>query len=377
MYNIQFYKHMHETQYWQNISGTCTFDHPNFLSATTRSNAALDYLFVEVIENERLLGRIFVQLLPFKGKELKNYLSEESSCLVRAAIETVLDNIHWQMAVIGNLFVSGDDGQYWEKNVPMTTRWEILDDLSNLLKKKYKADVVLITELTQNSLIDYEKMTKSGFQIFEIEPELSLNIPKHWKHFDDYLNDMKSKYKVRTRKVLSDSQLLEVKSFSAQEILENNQLINTLYKNVTQKVGFKLAEVSPYYFYDLKECLNEHFQFNAYFLHGEMIGFITTIDSGNHLDVHLIGLNYDINKSVCLYQRILYDCIQSAIDKQKSKVNFGKTAGTIKTSVGAKTNQVFAMLKHHNKMSNLGIKPLFRFLKPEEVEMRNPFKEAI
>ena len=76
-----------------------------------------------------------------------------------------------------------------------------------------------------------------------------------------------------------------------------------------------------------------------------------------------------------MYQRILYDCVDLAIKQGKTEVNFGKTATTIKTTIGAQPSKIYALLKHNSKVSNLSIKPFFHFLKPEEEETRNPFKQ--
>lgn len=374
MYKIHFYKQIEDTVFWKDRTPNSCLEHPNFLQTMVLSNPDINYRFAEVTQNGALVGRLLVQLLPFQGKELKSYLSEDSSCFVRAAIETVLDKINWKMAIFGNLFVSGEDGQHWEENVSMQDKWQILKQAGMQLKLEEKVDTILFTEITEKHLYGSEVMTKGGYKLFEIEPELTLDLAANWNTFSDYINDMKSKYKVRTRKVLKDSAALEMKSLSAEEILFYQKEIQVLHENVTSKIGFKLAQISNTYFYNLKKCLGSHFNFNAYFLDGKMIGFISAILLEDKLNVHLIGLDYSVNKSVCLYQRILYDCVNEAIIERKQKISFGKTATTIKTSVGAKTKKVYALMKHNSKVSNFSIQPLFKFLKPVEEEVRNPFK---
>lgn len=376
MYKIAFYARISDTVFWNNMTNIPCFENPSFLKTMVATNQTIDYKFVEITENNQLIGRLLVQLLPFQGKELKSYVSEESPCFVKATIETVLDNINWKMAVVGNLFVSGENGQYWNSNINSTKRWEILQKVSKKLKKELKVDTILFTEIREKDLEGSQLLTKNGFKLFTIEPELSLDIPLQWNTFEDYLAAMKSKYKVRTRKVYKDSRALEVKSLNAEEIAANQNIINRLHENVTKKIGFKLAEVSETYFYDLKKCQSDNFGFYAYYLNDKMIGFISTMNNHNVLEVHLIGLDYAVNKTLGLYQRILYDCIDLAIKQKKTKVNFGKTATTIKTSVGAQPSKIFALLKHNNKVSNLSIKPFFHFLKPEEEETRNPFKQT-
>lgn len=376
MYAINFYDSIDQTVFWYKMQNIPCFENPMFLKTMVNSNQNIDYKFVEISKNNLLVGRLLIQLLPFKGKELKSYVSEDSPCLVKATIETVLDKINWKMAVIGNLFISGENGQYWNPEISSIERWEILSTVSKKLKKEIKVDTILFSEIRENDLDGSKILTKSGFKLFDTEPELSLEIPAEWNNFEDYLAAMKSKYKVRTRKVYKDSKNLIVKSLSAEEITTNQNIINRLHENVTQKIGFKLAEVSDTYFYDLKKCQAEKFGFYAYYLEEKMIGFISTIDNQAALEVHLIGLDYSVSKNVGLYQRILYDCVNLAITQQKTKVNFGKTATTIKTTIGAQPHKIFALLKHNSKVSNLSIKPLFKFLKPETEETRNPFKQS-
>lgn len=375
MYTINFFSRLEDTIFWNKMNDAPCFENPAFLKTMVATNQNVEYQFVEITENDNLIGRLLVQLLPFQGKELKSYLSDDSPCLVKATIETVLDKIHWKMAVLGNLFVSGENGQYWANEVPAVKKWEILQTVCKNLKNEVKVDTVLITEIRENDIVGSKLLTKDGFKLFDIEPELAITIPEHWNSFDDYLSDMKSKYKVRTRKVYKDSNVLEVKSLSAEEIALNENIINRLHENVTKKIGFKLAEVSDTYFYDLKKCLGDNFGFYAYYFENKMTGFISTIDNKTLLEVHLIGLDYNVNKKLGLYQRILYDCVDLAIKQKKTKVNFGKTATTIKTTVGAQPNKIYALLKHNSKVSNLSIKPFFHFLKPETEETRNPFKE--
>ena len=377
MYKIDFYNNLDNTVYWEQNLGDSIFEKKPFLNANVISNQNIRYVFAEVVKNNELIAKLLIQIVPFEGSELKNYLSEDVSCLVKATIETVLEKVNWELAVIGNLFVSGDNGQYWKPQITESEKCEVLKQTSRLLRKTKEVDSVLISELNYEESLCSKGLENNGFKLFEIEPELYIDIPKKWKVFEDYLADMKSKYRVRTKKVLKDSAKLEMKNFSADDILENNIQIQKLYKNVTNKIGFKLAEVSQNYFYNLKLILKDDFTFTAYYLNGKMLGFINTINSNDLLEVHLIGLDYDINKSMSLYQRILYDCIKEAIEKNMNHINFGKTATTIKTTVGAKPKRAFGLLKHSNKVSNIGIKPFFKFLKPEPIESRNPFQEAI
>ena len=61
--------------------------------------------------------------------------------------------------------------------------------------------------------------------------------------------------------------------------------------------------------------------------------------------------------------------------KKKSKINLGRTASEIKTTVGAKAHELLCYIKPQNAVSKLILKPFMQFLQPTEWIPRNPFKE--
>ena len=95
----------------------------------------------------------------------------------------------------------------------------------------------------------------------------------------------------------------------------------------------------------------------------------------NEVEAHYIGFDYAHNKEYELYQTILYSFIEQAILMQKTKINLGRTASEIKTTVGARAHELLCYIKPQNTVSKLILKPFMQFLQPTEWIPRNPFKE--
>jgi hypothetical protein len=93
------------------------------------------------------------------------------------------------------------------------------------------------------------------------------------------------------------------------------------------------------------------------------------------LEAHYIGLDYEYNGQFNLYQNVLYGMIDEAIKNKLSKVNLGRTAAEIKTTVGAKPVDLICYIKPQNTISKLIQKPFISYLQPAEWIPRNPFKE--
>jgi hypothetical protein len=95
----------------------------------------------------------------------------------------------------------------------------------------------------------------------------------------------------------------------------------------------------------------------------------------NSIEAHYIGLNYEVNEQMELYQNILYDFVELAIINKNDHVNLGRTAAEIKTTIGAKAHDLICYIQPQNTVSKLIVKPFIEFLSPKDWIPRNPFKE--
>jgi hypothetical protein len=72
---------------------------------------------------------------------------------------------------------------------------------------------------------------------------------------------------------------------------------------------------------------------------------------------------------------MLYDMIMYGINKNFEEIVFARTALEIKSSVGAKPEQLFGLIEHSNPILNRYMYKIFPFLEPEVIwQERNPFK---
>lgn len=355
------------------------FSSKAFLKFTTKICPQLRHEIIEVRKDQEYLGKLYFQIMPFKGSELKSYMPEqEESCLINKTLEAIVDlaleRVNWNLAVLGNVFITGDNGQYLNEDISEDERWEIIQKATDYLSNQSKIDAFLISDLRNEDLKGKENLISKGYRMFEVEPDLIFSIDKDWNSFEDYLAGVVSKYRVRTKKVLDKSKFLSIQDCSLEDLKEREKEIYQLYKNVVDSATFKLAEIPSNYFHDFKLAYPNHFFVRTYFLEDRLVGMISFFAESKALRINFVGLDYANNKEHCIYQRILYDCIEQGILLKKESIHFGRTASEIKTSVGAYPVKSYALLKHNNKIPNLAIKPLTTYLKPEPFEVRNPFK---
>jgi predicted N-acyltransferase len=366
---------------WRKLETDSMFSHYEFLKNTAISNPGILHHWVFIYEKEQLAGGLYFQIVRFRGAQLKSYLPEKENSFLSITLQNVvdcfLDNVDWKLAVLGNIFISGDNGQHWSAGYTSAHKWQLVKKAARKLQKSIQADAVLITDIYNHQLAGSEVLENSGFRMFEVEPDMIFKVNPTWTSFDGYLQSISSKYRVRANKVLEKSSRVTVENASAEILKSNKDIFYSLYKNVVDKADFKLAEISENYLWQTKENFPDLFEVKVYSIQTEVVGFISYFINNDSLEAHIVGLDYSCNKDNCIYQRILYDCIADGIQHQKSSIHFGRTAGIIKSAVGANPIPVYSFLKHHHTLPNMAIKPLTRYLKPEPFIARNPYKENL
>jgi len=207
-----------------------------------------------------------------------------------------------------------------------------------------------------------------------VEPNMIVNLPAGVVTLSDYLDHFSKKYRHRAKHILKLSAPLEKRRLTPHEIEKYQIRINELYTQVFQHAKFKLVHLSQNYFKDISLSHPNEFYIDAWFRGDEMLSFASGFCLPNEVEAHYIGFDYKENKEYDLYQTILYSYIERAILAKKSKVNLGRTASEIKTTVGAKAHELMCYIKPQNTVSKIIMKPFMQYLQPSEWIPRHPFK---
>jgi len=93
-----------------------------------------------------------------------------------------------------------------------------------------------------------------------------------------------------------------------------------------------------------------------------------------NLDAHFIGLDYVFNKEYAIYPRILNDYVRLGIEHHSKRINLGRTASEIKTTLGAKPEDLMCYFRHKRTITNHFIKPLASSVKIKSFKQHKPFK---
>jgi predicted N-acyltransferase len=239
-----------------------------------------------------------------------------------------------------------------------------------------RTDVIFLKDFFENGESHSRQLNDQEFYEFCVQPSMIFDLHREWHSFDDYLEALSSKYRVRAKRAFKKAAGVEKRLLNESQIWAYNDRIYALYEDIADAAGFNTFQLHPDYFIGLKQHLGERFQVYGYFLNGEMVGFFTTILNGEELEAHFIGYDENENHEHQLYLNMLFDMVKIGIEMRVKRVVFARTALEIKSSVGAEPHQLYCYIRHRNAFANRFIKPLVDYLKPEENwQPRKPFRE--
>ena len=334
------------------------------------------YLIFKNKENESVGGAVF-QIVRFRPSQL---LQDRIPCSISNKIKTFfLEETDVKLLICGSLFACGEVGFMHNNSISNKDFFSILSEsiaeIQNTKLEDSKISFCLLKEFWPNSVSSETLRKNNSFLNFDIDVNMILQIEKSWKVFDDYLGAMNTKYRTRAKSVLKKSKPIKTKTFSVEDIMQNLEEIDSLYKQILSKAAYNLGVLEAKTFVELKRELKDSFNFTGYFIEDKLIGFASAFIFGKIVDANYIGINYRYVNEYKLYQRILYDYVELAIVSQKSELRLGRTAETSKSGIGAKPVGMTLFAKHRNNLPSKLLKPLVTSIKPDVFELRQPFKK--
>ncbi len=344
----------------------------------------LQNLYVLLSRAGQSIGAVLIQSLvlrPADSFDYENYTTDRSffSRLGQKVRQWVMSLITFRMITIGNLYLTGQYGIHFEEgHYDKETQFDIMSDLTKVLKKElsktpYRFSGVLYKDFFMEQALS--KPERLGLLSFDIDPNMILKMRSSWLSFDDYLLDMKSKYRVRLKNALKKFSGVERKVLSLDDVILHNDKMYGLYESILEGSGFVLARGKQNYFTELKRQLAEDLQIVGYFKDDKLVGFYTWVMEGKKMDSHFIGFEKGLNNKHQIYLNILLDLVRDAIGQKAESLYYFRTALEIKSSVGSEPFDMTCYFKHTNGIINKVLPYAFKHFVPvQNWQQRHPFK---
>ena len=189
-------------------------------------------------------------------------------------------------------------------------------------------------------------------------PEMAICIPSAWCDFNDYLAALPSKYRSRVRRARSKFAGLESRELTADDAERFGESLQSLYADLMARTPYAPFVVEAGYVARLKALRPDEVLLRGYFDGERMVGFSTLLVDGREGLAHLAAVAPAYNPSHQLYLNVLFDLLASAIERGCSRLNYGRTATTIKSSVGAAPVGYASFVRHSGRLRQQLLKQL-------------------
>ncbi len=354
--------------------------HPSFLKSIEKNHPEITFFYI-VLFDKKNQPKAFasIQIIDFNFDNLQN---DEKNIVEK--LKRIVQKIHLfpdkkplKLLICGNTFVSGEHGifieQHQDKKAVIKELAKAILSLINA-DKNLKIDAFLLKDFVNESLFITDELKDYNYHPFSVKPNMVLSLNDNWMSFDDYLASMKTKFRVKAKKAIQLSAELKIENVTLETIENQLPKMTELYKKVAKNASFNLSDFNLNTYIDFKENFGENYILKTYWLDNRIVGFMSGIINQNSLDAHFVGIDYELNKGYAIYQRMLYNYIETAIEKNLKKINFGRTASEIKSSVGATPQDLTMYLRHKKSFTNRILKLFLQNIQPKPFQQKFPFK---
>lgn len=376
------------TEDWEAVTHKkTTFLEKEFLKIIERGeHTRLMCRYVVVYHKKKPCGIIYFQVVDFKAGIFGELLSQQVESikskrmnLFERYIDSNKNEVLLRLFTCGNNLVSGEYGFLFAEEIKEREAHELVLEITDLVSKEEKLrgtiSAILLKDFEKRLEPD-ELLIDEKYSQFSVEPNLIVTLPATVSSVAEYIELFSKKYRNRAKAIFKNASTVEVRELSLEEIIVNEKEIYRLYEEIFVNAKFKLIKLPGNYFSSVKAVYPDRFTVKGLFHENKLIAFASSIVmQDGSLEAHYIGFEYALNNQFDLYQNILYLMIAEGIKHKCTKVNLGRTAAEIKTTVGAKAENLVCYIKPQNTISRIIQKPFISFLQPQEWTPRNPFKE--
>ena len=363
---------------WNHIALDNIFLSREYLSVIEKSTPTnMHCHFIGLFKDDELAGIALSQFLDLNKMES---FGERDQCIKTAVRNVVFKKFCSHILILGNNMLTGQNAYAFSDKIDKIQALEALKTASKTLETVFKKKglKVHVTTLKDFAIEEAAGFQEAGFQNYfqySTQPNMLFDIPSNWKSDQDYINALTKKYRDQYKRARKKAEGIEKRKMNLEEIVKYEETIYDLYHHVAKNAHFNTFFLPQDHFRTFKEILKDKFLFYGYFLDEKLIGFNTLIKNGEVMDTYFLGYDDSVQREKMLYLNMLYDMVAYSINKGFKEIIFARTALEIKSSIGAKPQEMFGLGQHSNRIVDLAFEKIFCYLEPTVIwQERNPFK---
>ncbi|MFP4844738.1 hypothetical protein [Winogradskyella sp. PE311] len=344
----------------------------DFLRAFEIANSDIEFNYIFILKNEKAVAFANTQIVTIGIETITQNIKMSNK--IKRIVNNMFCNNQIRVLFCGNVFLSGEYGTFLKEGEP---KIETFNAIAKAVKKLYKCKrlhTIFIKDFEEKSLYITDHLTSFDYASMQVEPNMIINLQTSWLSFEDYTNQLKSKYRVKANRADAKSEALKAIIFTKSDIKNYKEQLQELYQNTIDNADFNAQILNLDTYINLKNSFKDQFIVKGYFFNEKLVGFLSAMQNGKNLDAHFIGIDYSKNKELAIYPRILNDYVRLGISTKSNQINLGRTASEIKSTLGAVPKTLTCYCKHKRYLPNKILKPFIKNVKIKSFKQHQPFK---
>lgn len=348
---------------------------PEFLKAFESANPDINFKYILIFnDKDEVVAFANTQIVSISIKTITKNI--KMSAGLKRQINRFFSDSHIYIMFCGNVFLSGEYGTFLKEGADKIDTFKgIANAVTKLAKSTKKLHGVFVKDFKTESLYITDYLKGFNYAPMKVEPNMIITLEPEWQSFDDYKNALKSKYRVKANKADKKSAAMVARRFTDADVATHKDALQKLYENTIANANFNAQVLNLNTYTNLKAIYHDQFIVKGYFLNDQLVGFLSAMVNQTNLDAHFIGIDYSLNKEYAIYPRILNDYVRLGIEHGSSRINLGRTASEIKSTLGAKPEELMCYFRHKRALPNYFIKPMARNVKIKSFKQHQPFKD--
>ena len=360
--------------YWDSVK-CCTniYYSPEFLKAFEIANTDIEFNYIFILKDKEAIAFANTQIVTIGIETITKNISMSNK--IRRIVNNMFCRNHIRVLFCGNVFLSGEYGTFLKEGEDKIETFKaIAEGVKKLSKNTKKLSAIFVKDFENESLYITNHLKSYDYAAMQVEPNMIISLKPEWHSFEDYTNALKSKYRVKANRADAKSKVLKTKLFSEADIETYKHQLQELYHNTIDNADFNAQVLNLDTYIHLKKAFKNQFIVKGYFLEDKLVGFLSAMQNGTHLDAHFIGIDYANNKEFAIYPRILNDYVRLGIETKSDQINLGRTASEIKSTLGAQPKALTCYCKHKRYLPNKILKPFIENVHIKSFKQHSVFK---
>lgn len=360
--------------YWNSLEcANNIYYSPEFLNAFEIANTNIEFNYIFILQNEKPVAFANTQIVTIGVETITKNISMSDH--IRCTVNNMFCNNHLRILFCGNIFLSGEYGTFLKDGENKNDTFKAISKAVKQLSKSTKnLSAIFVKDFENESLPITNHLKVEAYTAMQVEPNMIITLKPEWHSFEDYTKALKSKYRVKANRADAKSETLVTKSFSEETIKIHKNELQNLYQNTIDNADFNAQILNLDTYIHLKKAFKDEFIVQGYFLEEKLVGFLSAMQNGTHLDAHFIGIDYSKNKEYAIYPRILNDYVRLGIKLKTKQINLGRTASEIKSTLGAKPKELTCYCKHKRYLPNQILRPFIQNVNIKSFKQHSVFK---